>query len=230
MQSRIPGPSSQGVRTIERRVTRHFLGDSPQRCRRGSLPGSVAIMGQIIYETATSLDGYLADPAKSLLWLFAVPGGDDPRLAPPRAAVQVMGSTTYEWVLNELGAVENMDAWGTAMPEVQTVVFTTRNLSNPGGAAVHFMSGEVAAALPQLREMAGNGIIWVVGGGGLASQFIAARALDEMVLSVAPVALIDGAPLLEQRIESNLLHLVEAQHIGQFARLRYRLTYPDQQV
>ncbi len=183
-------------------------------------------MGQIIYETATSLDGYLADEHNSLSWLFAVPGGDDPQLAPPRAAVQVMGSTTYEWVLNELGALEKMDAWGTAMPDVVTVVFTTRQLPAPGYAEVRFMSGPVADALPQLRALAGNGLIWVVGGGGLASQFIAAQALDEIVLSVAPVALVSGAPLLDQRIESNRLTLVETQQVGQFARLRYRLMYP----
>ena len=187
---------------------------------------SVTIMGQIIYETATSLDGFLADQHNSLSWLFAVAGGDDPQLAPPRAAVQVMGSTTYEWVLNELGALEKMDAWGTAMPDVITVVFTSRQLPAPGAADVRFMSGEVAEVLPQLQQMAGEGIIWVVGGGGLASQFIAAQALDEIVLSVAPVALIDGAPLLDQRIESDRLTLVEAQQVGQFARLRYRVTYP----
>ena len=187
---------------------------------------SVAIMGQIIYETATTLDGYLADPDNSLAWLFAVAGGDDPRLAPPRAAVQVMGSTTYEWVLDELGALEKMDAWGTAMPDLVTVVFTTRDLPAPNGADVRFMSGDVTAALPQLRELAGDGIIWVVGGGGLASQFIAAQALDEIVLSVAPVALIEGAPLLDQRIESDRLTLIEARQIGQFARLRYRVMYP----
>lgn len=184
-------------------------------------------MGQIIYETATTLDGYLADAQNSLSWLFAVAGGDDSRLAPPRAAVQVMGSTTYEWVLNELGALEKMDAWGTAMPDVVTVVFTSRDLPVPSEADVRFMSGAVDDALPQLRELAGDGTIWVVGGGGLASQFIAAQALDEIVLSVAPVALIDGAPLVDQRIESDRLTLVEAQQIGQFARLRYRLTYPD---
>lgn len=183
-------------------------------------------MGQIIYETATSLDGYLADQHNSLAWLFAVPGGDDPQLAPPRAALQVMGSTTYEWVLNELGALEKMDAWGNAMPDVVTVVFTSRQLPVPGDAEVRFMSGNVSAAIPQLRELAGDGIIWVVGGGGLASQFIAAQALDEIALSVAPVALIDGAPLLDQRIESDRLTLVEAQQIGQFARLRYQVMYP----
>ena len=73
-------------------------------------------MARIIYETATTIDGYLADEQHSLSWLFAVPGGDDPQLAPPKAAVQVMGSTTYEWVLRELGALENMNVWDDAMP------------------------------------------------------------------------------------------------------------------
>lgn len=112
------------------------------------------------------------------------------------------------------------------MPDLVTVVFTSRELPVPGSADVRFMSGDVATALPQLRDLAGDGIIWVVGGGGLASQFIAAQALDEIVLSVAPVALIDGAPLLDQRIESERLTLVEAQQIGQFARLRYQVMYP----
>ena len=213
---------------MHRALTRVFLEISAHRCWGRFLGASLAIMGQIVYETATSLDGYLADQHNSLSWLFAVPDGDDPQLAPPRAAVQVMGSTTYEWVLDELGALEKMDAWGTAMPDLVTVVFTSRDLPAPGDADIRFMSGDVAAALPQLRELAGDGIIWVVGGGGLASQFITARALNEIVLNVAPVALVEGAPLLGQRIESDRLILVEAQQIGQFARLRYRLTYPGQ--
>ncbi|GAA1452133.1 hypothetical protein GCM10009618_08580 [Nesterenkonia lacusekhoensis] len=53
-------------------------------------------MGQIIYETSTSFDGYIADEHHSLSWLFAVPGGDSPELEPPQAAVQLMGSNTYE--------------------------------------------------------------------------------------------------------------------------------------
>lgn len=184
-------------------------------------------MGQIVYETATSLDGYLADEQHSLSWLFAVPGGEDPALAPPKAAVQVMGSTTYEWVLRELGSLENMNILGESMSPI-VVVFTTRQLAAPKGADVRFVSGEVPDALPMLREVAGDGVIWVVGGGGLASQFIAARALDEIVLSVAPAALGRGAPLLTQRIEADQLQLTNVQQIGQFARLTYQLSYPDQ--
>lgn len=184
-------------------------------------------MGRIVYETATSFDGYLADEQHSLDWLFAVPGGEDPALAPPKAAVQVMGSTTYEWVLRELGALENMNVWHDAMPST-VVVFTTRHLAAPNGSDVQFMSGDVADALPNIRQLAGDGIIWVVGGGGLASQFIAARALDEMVFSIAPVALIHGAPLLSKRLESHEVALTQVQQVGQFARLTYQLSYPDE--
>ena len=183
-------------------------------------------MGRIIYETATSFDGYLADEQQSLDWLFAVPDGDNPELAPLRAAVQVMGSTTYEWVLHELGALENMNVWHDAMAST-TVVFTTRQLPAPKDADVRFMSGDVAAAVPELQRLAGDGNIWVVGGGNLASQFIAARALDEMVFSVAPVALGAGAPLLSKRLESDQVTLTNVQQVGQFARLTYHLSYPD---
>lgn len=184
-------------------------------------------MGRIVYETATTLDGFLADEQHSLEWLFVVPGGEDPALAPPKATVQVMGSTTYEWVLRELGGLEKMDVWNNAMPST-VVVFTTRQLSAPEGSDVRFMSGDVANALPKIRQLAGEGIIWLVGGGDLASQFIAARALDEMVLSVAPVALGRGAPLLSQRLESDQATLTQVQQVGQFARLTYQLSYPDE--
>lgn len=34
-------------------------------------------MTHIVYATATSLDGFLADPHHSLAWLFHVEGGED---------------------------------------------------------------------------------------------------------------------------------------------------------
>ena len=183
-------------------------------------------MTRIVYEIATSFDGYLADEHHSLGWLFAVPGDEDPQLAPPQATVQVLGSTTYEWVLRELGALENINIWHDEMAPT-VVVFTSRQLSAPDGADVRFVSGEVSTHLPMLRDLANDGAIWVVGGGGLASQFIAAQALEEIVLSVAPVALAAGAPLLDQRLESDQAQLTSVQQVGQFARLTYRLSYPD---
>ena len=102
-------------------------------------------------------------------------------------------------------------------------MLTSRELPAPEGADIRFRSGPVAALLPELREVAGDGDIWVVGGGDLAGQFLDAGALDELRLSVAPVALTGGAPLLPRRVESDRLHLVSARAIGQFARLVYEV-------
>jgi dihydrofolate reductase len=63
-----------------------------------------------------------------------------------------------------------------------------------------------------------------VGGGDLAAQFLEAGALDEIVLSVAPVMLGSGAPLFPRRLEADRLTLVSATQAGQFARLVYRVT------
>src|SRR5699024_614707 len=100
-------------------------------------------MTRIVYEIATSFDGYLADEHHSLGWLCAVPGHEHPPLAPPQATVQVLGSTTYAWVLRELGALENINIWHDEMAPT-VVVFTSRQLSAPAGADVRFVSGEVS--------------------------------------------------------------------------------------
>lgn len=184
-------------------------------------------MSRIIYETATSFDGYIADQHNSLDWLFAVPGGEspDPELEPPQAAVQVMGSTTYEWVLNQLGAAEKPEEWTKEFDHTPIYVFTTRELAPPEGSNVHFLNSTVGDAIPTLKGAAGYGDIWVVGGGDLAGQFVGAQALDELVFTVAPVTLGAGAALLPRRVESDQLTLTSAKQVGQFARLTYSISY-----
>lgn len=52
------------------------------------------------YFTATSADGFIADPDNSLEWLFVVDRGGIDRFGPFMGAVgaMCMGATTYEWV------------------------------------------------------------------------------------------------------------------------------------
>ena len=60
-------------------------------------------MSRVIYNTATTLNGFLADDEDSLSWLFVVPGAEQAEtdfsgfLAGIGALV--MGSTTYEWIV-----------------------------------------------------------------------------------------------------------------------------------
>jgi dihydrofolate reductase len=93
----------------------------------------------------------------------------------------------------------------------------------PTGADVRFVHGPVIDALPAIREAAGEGDVWLIGGGELVGQFFDADALDEVALSVAPVTLDGGAPLLPRRIESDRMRLVSAAAHGQFARLIYEI-------
>jgi dihydrofolate reductase len=180
-------------------------------------------MGTVVFDTATSLNGWIADEQGSLDWLFAAAGGEDPPegLLPAGAAVLVEGSTTYEWVLAHEDLLAHPERWQTFYGDKPTFVFTSRTLPVPEGADVRFVAGLVTEALPAIRAAAGDGDVWVVGGGDLAGQFLDAGALDEIALSVAPVALTGGAPLLPRTVGGDRLRLVSASAVGPFARLVY---------
>jgi dihydrofolate reductase len=183
-------------------------------------------MGKILFDTATTINGWIADENNSLAWLFAVENSEqpDPALLPANATVLVEGSTTYEWMLAEFGLLEHPEKWADFHNDRPTFVFTTRQLPAPTGADIRFVNGSVADALPAIRHAAGDGDIWVIGGGDLAGQFFDVGALDEIALSVAPVALTGGAPLFPRRVESDRLRLGSAEKVGRFARLVYAVT------
>ncbi|SDQ09676.1 dihydrofolate reductase family protein [Microbacterium sp. cf332] len=186
-------------------------------------------MQRIIYDTASSLDGFIADPDHSLAWLFAVDGGTEPdeSLLPADAGALVEGSTTYEWILAESDILAHPGRWREFAGDRPTFVFTTRRLPRPDGADVTFVSGAVADVLPRIRAAAGARDVWVVGGGDLAGQFLDADALDRIAVSVAPVALGAGSPLLPRRVDAGRLTLRSARVVGAFARLVYDVESAD---
>ena len=82
-----------------------------------------------IYYTATSLDGFIADPNNSLEWLFQLNGGSEPTSDYPDFIRDVgaiaMGSTTYEWILDYEKLLEDS---GKKWPYEQPAwIFTSRN-------------------------------------------------------------------------------------------------------
>ena len=60
--------------------------------------------------------------------------------------------------------------------------------------------------------------VWIVGGGDLVGQFADVGLLDEVIVSIAPVTLGAGAPLLPRRIE---LRLDEMGRNGDFVAAKY---------
>ncbi|WP_026928972.1 dihydrofolate reductase family protein [Glycomyces tenuis] len=189
-------------------------------------------MAKTIYNTATSVDGFIADADNSLEWLFGVEGGhpEDPAaeegplggFAQFLAGVGAicMGATTYQWILDHEHLLEHPDKWEYEQP---AWVFTHRELPAVPGADIRFVSGDVAAVHAEMAAVAGEKHRWIVGGGELVGQFFDAGLLDEIEISPAPVFLGGGAPLLPRRILSDRLELLEAKAVGQFAVLRYRV-------
>lgn len=193
-------------------------------------------MAKTVYNTATSIDGYIADPDNSLEWLFTVPGGAPEESDATGEAEEspldefgqflagvgaiCMGSTTYEWILDHEKAVEHPEKW---VYEPPTWVFTSRDLPAVPGADIRFVSGDVAPVHAEMVATAGDRDRWIVGGGELVGQFFEAGLLDEVRLSLAPVFLGGGAPLLPRRILAERLELTETKSVGQFACLTYRV-------
>ena len=172
-----------------------------------------------IYYTATTLDGFLADPEDSLAWLMRQDldesGPQNYGAFIETVGSLVMGSTTYEWVLDHLA--ESGEQWFYSQP---TWVLTSRELPVLKGTDVRFARGPVTDVYDHLRAAAGERDVWVVGGGDLAGQFADAGLLDEVIVSIAPVVLGAGRPLLPRRLD---LTLEETARNGAFVTARYRV-------
>lgn len=189
-------------------------------------------MAKTQYYTATSIDGYIADADNSLSWLFEVGGeADEPgsdRFAAFFAEVGAfcMGATTYEWVLNHDKLLDHPEKWREYYADTPCWIFTHRDLPAIPGANLTFVSGDVAPVHEAMLAAAAGRNVWIVGGGELTGAFADAGRLDEIILSVAPVTLGSGAPLLPRRLLSSRLTLTEATRAGQFAQLKYNVGAP----
>jgi dihydrofolate reductase len=173
------------------------------------------------YYTASSLDGFIADPDSSLDWLFVQQREPDGTLSYERFIADVgafaMGSTTYEWILDHEFAGKPPEEWQWPY-DIPCWVFTHRELPVVRDARIAFTSADVGAVHGEMLAAAGDRNIWLVGGGDLAGQFVDAGLLDEVIVTFAPVTLGDGAPLLPRRLA---LRLEELGRNGDFACARF---------
>lgn len=198
-----------------------------------------------LYYTATSIDGFIADSDNSLGWLFEVGSdeagsdvGDSEGAADESGpdgfaaffadvGAFTMGATTYLWVLDHEKLLDRPDRWHEWYSDRPCWVFTHRDLPRVPGADIRFVQGDVRPVHRAMVDAAADRNVWLVGGGELVGQFADHGLLDEILLSVAPVTLGAGAPLLPRRLTSSRLRLAEATRQGPFAQLRYVVGAPD---
>jgi dihydrofolate reductase len=173
------------------------------------------------YYTATTLDGFIADPNNSLEWLFTRAREEDGPMNYGDFIADVgalaMGSTTYEWILDHEFKDKDPADWKWPY-DIPCWVFTHRQLPVVPDARIELTSADVATVHEEMVTAAGDRNVWIVGGGDLVGQFADVGLLDEVIVSIAPVTLGAGAPLLPRRIE---LRLDELGRNGDFVAAKY---------
>ncbi len=177
------------------------------------------------YYVASTLDGFIATESDSLDWLF--PLGSLQESSYPEFIADVgalaMGSSTYDWMLRNSDAViaEAGSPWPYTQP---TWIFTNRSLPLIEGADIRFVRGDVEKVAKEMRSIAKEKNIWVVGGGDLAGQFYDAGLLDELIVQVGSATLGKGKPLFPRRVLSPVLRLSSVRQLGAgMVELRYEI-------
>jgi dihydrofolate reductase len=168
---------------------------------------------RVVLYAAVSLDGYLAEGGDGLEYLDdVVEAGQTYEEFYAGVGAVLMGRRTYD-------VARSVPDW--PYPGLPCVVVTSQHLEGlPRGVGTD--DGRDLAGL--IGRMRRHGRVWVVGGGVLARQLLAAGLLDELDLTVTPHVLGDGIQLWDTGTGRHRLGLLQLSEPGAgTVRVRYRV-------
>jgi dihydrofolate reductase len=158
---------------------------------------------KIIVHIAASADGYIASPDGSLDWLTsrAAPKGfyGLPEFARSVDA-KILGRRTFDLSV-AMGA-----RFGT---DDVHYVFSRRQPPASVPAGVQFVTQPIGAFAEALRRQAGKNV-WMMGGGEIIGAFLDEDAIDEFIITVVPIFIREGIPLIAGRHREVALRLRSA--------------------
>lgn len=130
---------------------------------------------------------------------------------------KILGRRTYETSVRLGARFSGKDA---------TIVFSRHAAPADAPPGVRFVNAPVGTVLGGLRDQPGKDI-WLMGGGDLIASFLDERAIDEFVVSVAPVFIGDGIPLIARRHRHVPLELLSVERFDDgVVQNRYRVPRP----
>ena len=147
---------------------------------------------KVIVHIAMSADGYIARTDGDLGWLTARPapaGFYGIEAFMQTIDTKVLGRKTYEASLR-MGA--KFDS------KRRTLVCSRQPRPKDAPQTVEFTDESISVLVNRLRKSPGQNI-WLMGGGEIIGAFLDVHAIDEFVISVVPVFIGDGIPLIARR-------------------------------
>lgn len=156
-------------------------------------------MRQVRYNVAASLDGYIAGPNGEFDWI------------PEDAAVDFAAIfANVDTVLLGRHSYELTRRMGAPWKAGTRVYVFSRSLFQTDHPDVTVVATDAGAVVGALRAEDGKGDIWLFGGGNLFASLLAERQVDSIEVTIVPILLGGGIPLLPPgggRTPLNLTHL-----------------------
>ena len=159
---------------------------------------------KIIVNIATSADGFIARPDGDIEWLTRRP--------PPKGFygigkfmqsidTKLFGRKTYDVSLRMSAKFDS---------KTRNYVFSRQPAPPSVPSGVEFIAGGIGSFAKRLRDQKGKNI-WMMGGGEIIASFLDEGAIDEFIISVIPVFIGEGIPLIAHRHRDAPLRLRSVQ-------------------
>ena len=155
-------------------------------------------MSRIRYGVAMSLDGFIAGPNGEADWIVIDPDFNFAELW-AQFDTALMGRLTYQAAIARLGK--------SAFNTMKTFV-ASRTLDPAGHPGVTIFPELNRELLQSIRAQSKKDI-WLFGGGKLFAQLLAMAEVDTVEVTIVPVLLGAGVPLLPSAAQRKQLHLQE---------------------
>jgi dihydrofolate reductase len=202
-------------------------------------------MSRVTCHMSISLDGFAAGPGQSAQNPLGVGGmelhhwhlrvaeiGNEADVAMTESLMRQRGA--YVMGRNMFGPIRGewegdwRGWWGDEPPYHAPVFVLTNHAREPvemaGGTTFHFVTTGFADALEQARE-AGAGDVDIAGGASTVRQALAAGAIDELTLDIAPVLLGRGERIFDESTAGARLEVADVLPSPNATHIRYAVSY-----